>query len=134
VAFGKESLCGAHNKALFFLGHAEFRQSRCIFFYRARSHFNKRQGLAVVADQIQFAFDPARRVVLCHKHVAVAPQLPIGVSLSAHARAAHFQLSSASSFVLPRIAGEGLFFAQASPRRPAHRLKHQSRKDWHIPD
>lgn len=107
VTFRKEALRGAHHHALLFPSHAEFRQCGRVFFHCTHSNLDKRQRLAVVADQIQFAFDSARHVVLGDEHVPLAPQIPIRVSLSANAGAARFQLL--------RFTRKIRLFAQASP-------------------
>src|SRR5690348_5362513 len=130
MAFGEEALRRAHHHALLFTGYTEFRQRGCVLFHCPRSHFHKRQRLAVVADEIQFAFDSSRRVVLRDEHISVSPQIPIRIGLAAYASASRFQLFSALSSQPCRI-GKALFFAQTTPRCPAHCLKHQSREDRH---
>ena len=63
MALCEESLRGANHDSLLFAAHTEFWQRGRVFFYRTRSHFHKRQRLAVVADQIQFASYSAWHVV-----------------------------------------------------------------------
>jgi len=131
VAFGKEALRGADHNALLFLRYAEFRQRGGVFFHRARANFDKRQRLAVVANQVRFTFDSSRHVAFRNEHLTWSAQVPICISLAAHAGAPCLQFLGASSFRHVRIAREVRFLAQASPCRPADCLEYQAGKDWH---
>ena len=55
---------------------------------RAGADFYEGQGFAVVAYEIEFAFDAVGRVVAGDEDVAVAAEIPIGVGFAADAGAA----------------------------------------------
>src|ERR1700683_358795 len=52
--------------------------------HRACLHFDKRQHLAVVSNEIRFAFNSGNGVVPRDDHVPVPPQIPIRKSLPAN--------------------------------------------------
>src|SRR4029077_19383525 len=60
VTFGKKSLRGANHHVLLFPCNAKLRQRLQIIPDRARSDFHKCQRLAIVTDEVNFAFNAAR--------------------------------------------------------------------------
>lgn len=119
VAFGKEALRRANHHALLLASHAEFRESGgSSFTVRVRTSTNasvfvskpiKSNSLLIPRGVSFFATNtyPCR---LRYQYASVSPRMPV-------------------QFL--RLACELPFFAQTPPRRPAHRLKDQSRKDRH---
>src|SRR5713226_6218222 len=117
VTFGQKSLRCTNHHVLFISGNAQFRQRGQILPDGACSNFHKRQRLAIIADEIDFAFNAARGVIPGYEHVPLPPQVPVGIGFSANA--------GAPGFLLFRVVGKTLLFTQAAPRRPVHRSKHQ---------
>ena len=115
VALGEKTLRGAGDDALFIGGDAEFGQRGEFFAERARADFYEGQDFTVVADEIEFAFDAARRVIARDEDVAVAAEIPVGVGFAADAGTA------GGVFAL----GEGIIviFAQAFARGPVDELE-----------
>ena len=117
MTFRQKSPRCANDKMLFFTRNTEFRKRRQVFADGARSDFHKRQRLAIVADEIDFALDASRSVIPGDEYVPVPPQIPVGISFSTN--------TGTPGFELPRVAGKTLVFTQATPRGPVHGLKHQ---------
>ena len=61
---------------------------------RSRFHFDKRNGRAVISDQINFAFHAAIGEVSRDHHVSVPPKIPVRVRLAANAGSARPVLGS----------------------------------------
>ncbi len=78
VAFRKRSLRRAHHHVLFFSRNAQFWKRRHVLPDGASSDFDKGKRLAIVTDEIDFAFDAGRCVIPGYEYVTVPPQIPIG--------------------------------------------------------
>lgn len=119
VSFGKEAKRGAGEKLLFAGGHAEFRQGGEIAVADgARAHFNKGQGLAIVADQVEFPLGNTWSEIASDEDVAVAAKVPIRVGFATDAG-----LAGNLFFVNLRCAG---LRTQAFAGRPTNGAKDQS--------
>jgi hypothetical protein len=93
MPLAQESPRRAHNNALLVGGHAQFRQIRQrVVAHGARPHFHQCQRVAVVSDQIDFAFCSAGPVIARDEHVAMTPQVPVAVGFAADTGAAPLQL------------------------------------------
>ena len=62
--------------------HRFFRLTGMLIRAAARFHFDKREHRAIVTDQINFRLVPWHTIVPRHKHVSVAPQVPIRIRLA----------------------------------------------------
>jgi hypothetical protein len=115
VPLAKESpRCPDHN-VLFLVCDAKLWQGVRLFPHRARSHFYKRERLAVIPDQIDFALRSSGHIIAWHEPVTLPPQIPISVSLSSYACSERFLL-----FLREHISA---LLAQSSSRRPPKCLK-----------
>ena len=115
VAFGEKAFRGANDHMLLVWCDAEFRKRGHLVAYRARSDFDKRKCFTVIADEVEFAFAAARRIVFRNEHIAVTAQIPVSVSLSAN--------SSASCLLLLVIGRNNrCVITQTAPRGPGNRL------------
>ena len=75
---------------------------------RARFYFDEGERLAVVADHINFAFDSWRREIARNENVAVAAQVPVGVSFTADARLARAMFGGIASGIVGVIVTDGV--------------------------
>ena len=73
AAFRKKALRRANYDVLCTPGNAELRQGGRVLSHSARTNLNKCEGLAVVADQVDFALRTSRHIISCYKHVPSPP-------------------------------------------------------------
>jgi len=117
VTLRYKSLRRANHHVLLFPGNTKFRQRRQVLSDGALSNFHKCKRIAIVTDEIDFTLNAERSVIPGYEYVPLLPQIPVCLGFSSHA--------GAPSFLLFRIAGKTLLFAQAAPRSPVHGPKHQ---------
>jgi len=85
VAITKEVVSGAQEHFVLFFGDAEFGSSGLIFGRTTGAHFDDGQGVAIEADQVDFAFGMGRGVIASDENIAEAPQVPVSIRFPAHA-------------------------------------------------
>lgn len=120
MPLGKEALRGAHHHALLVGGDAEFGERREFFACGSRAYLNKRQSCTVVADEIDFAFGAPGDEVARNKNVAVAAQIPVGVSFTANAGAARGVLAMIVVIIAEAIASGPMDHKEDAVREQGH--------------
>src|SRR5580704_2420496 len=123
TAFRKKVLRGAGQEMLLTRCYAQLRQGGHFFAHGARADFNEGERFAIVADHIDFALCDAGSEVARDENVAVAAEIPIGVSFAANA--------SLAGFVFSCIGRRDFALAQAFSRSPMDGLENQSRNNRH---
>jgi hypothetical protein len=123
AAFRKKVLRSAGQEMLLPRCYAQLRQGGHFFAHGARADFNKIERFAIVANHIDFAFCGTGSEVARDENVAVAAEMPTGVSFAANA--------SLAGFVFSCFGRRSFALAQAFSCSPMDGLENQSRNNRH---
>src|SRR5271165_3306902 len=123
AALAQKIMRSADQDVMLFLRDAELGQRGLPFHGGTGAHFDEDERVAVVADQVYFAFTARGRVIARDKEVAEAPQVPVSIRFPAHARL--------QRLLLLRIGGGVDAITQAMARLPAYQCKPDSRHEAH---
>jgi hypothetical protein len=123
MPFGEEVGGGSREELLFAGRDAQLWEGGKIIADGASANFNEGERFAIVADHVEFAFGRARSEVARDEDVAVAAEIPVGVSFAANASP-----TSGEFFGFER---GSIIVAEALAGSPVDGLEDQSRNDRH---